>query len=74
MPLKIIDGDTFAELTFTCPADRDLGEISRLTQHEKIIEKITSCSDAVRVQKKNLQEDTWKWIKSSMYVCEWRCY
>ena len=51
MPLKIIDGDTFAELIFTCPADWDLGESTRLIQNEKIIKKIRSCSDAAIVQK-----------------------
>ena len=52
MPLKIIDGDTFAELIFTCPADRDLRRVDAPhTSMRRLSRKVISYSDAKIVQK-----------------------
>ena len=56
MPLKIIDGDTLADLIFTCPADRDLRRVDAPHTHEKIIKLIKSSSDAGIVQKKSYKK------------------
>ena len=52
MPLKIIDGDTFAELIFTCPADRDSRRVDAPhTSMRRLSRKVISYSDAEIVQK-----------------------
>ena len=59
MPFKIIDGDTIAELIFTCPVDQDLRrDIAPHTTWEDYQEsyKFFWCRDRAEEE---LQEDTW---------------